>query len=182
MPNSGCLYTLGPKGSDSERAAKAIPHDTIVLVSSFREAFVRGIATKSDVLCPAGYRKLEGGVVSETWVDLHFEFAASFGTITPFLAELMPLGIYEKSKYNHDTLCTHPATTKIAELFLDRKLDLLPVDSKPLIPDVFVRSSARYALHSHIPAFTSAYESQGIRTLAVLSGASTSMIWVWYQQ
>ena len=173
------IFTLGPKGTDSERAAKTLSYKTVELVSSFTEAFQFGLAASSDVLCPAGYRKFENGAISETWVDLHFEYSSSFKSVTTFVAELMPLGLYENPTAYNDTLCAHPTTTKIAELTLRTSFCLLAVDSKPLIPRAFLKSNARYALHPHMPVYTDAYQTKGIRTLKVFSGVN--MIWVRYQ-
>lgn len=180
------LHTLGPVGTDSERAAQHyMSTQKLILHQSFEEILTHLDDYRGDqVLMPVAFRSNISPELN--WADINYLEWAKLDIVTTFVLPLMPLILIENETYQRNIAVIHAATEGLMKRYL-RANDLdnawgpsvIFVPSKPVAMADFIHDQNRFTIISE-GQFLKTTESKDPK-YQVQQQLKPQMIWVVYQ-
>jgi hypothetical protein len=167
-----CIFTLGPRGTDSQAVAATLS-DNVILVDSFERAVRLAIEHGAQVLIPCGY---VSGTASDrqNWVDLHFQFQEQLEPVRVLLRKTKPMcaAIRAGTNLSPDRVSIHPTTTALANRYFPGS-EIVCASSKPAAVQACVSGETNGCIGSLDVV-------EEFDVLSVLAVFRPKMIWVLY--
>lgn len=149
------LHTLGPKETDSFKAAKYVKSRLfpnkfidIKLHDSFDDIYENLENEKKDLmLVPVAYRS---STSNSNWIDNNYKYWDKINIIKTFSLPTMPMAFIKRDIKNNKIIL-HPATIAYLREFEEKhnlKLDSYFEKSKPFVLDKFAKENFEYAIIS----------------------------------
>jgi len=126
------IVTLGPKGTDAEKVASKYSNN-LILVESFPKAMEHAFNNKYIACICCGYQEIEGDHITNSWVNLHFQYFGKMEIIHTVHQKTKPMCVaIRKDCLSPNSIVLHPSTIKLLNIFQIRKdLVIKFVKNKP---------------------------------------------------
>ncbi|MEJ6401111.1 hypothetical protein [Nicoliella lavandulae] len=178
------LHTLGPKATDSFRAAQYLIHhhdkfkdEAIVLHDSFETIYQHLKSYSGDYfLVPTAYQSRTN---HESWASNNYYFWQDLSIVDTFFLPTYPMLLVENQDINNHHAVLHAATNELMNQFestLDAPLERSYVTSKPLAKTAFAEGKFQYAIFSK-PATPLSFEFHD----RILQEYHIDMVWCVYE-
>ncbi|MGX7051443.1 hypothetical protein [Leuconostoc palmae] len=180
------LHTLGPSGTDSERAAKHfITNETLILHDSFEEILTNLDNYIGDqVILPVAFKSNK--IPTLNWADINYLEWQRLDIISTFSLPLMTLSLIENLSFERNVAVIHAATEGLLQKYLKQEgLDnawgpsVIFSPSKPAAMSDFIKNQNRFTIISE-EEFLKLSESENPK-YQVKQRLHPQMIWVVYQ-
>ncbi|MCK8626987.1 hypothetical protein [Fructobacillus cardui] len=149
------IHTLGPKTTDSYKAAKHLQDEdpdyrglTITLHDNFEDVYQHLTDFTGDYfLVPTAYQSDDG----DSWTRNNYRYLDHLTIQTTFALPTMPMLLTENQALKNKKAILHPATTELIHQYMIDSHQNLAVDfvpSKPLAQAAFEEGNYQYAIFS----------------------------------
>ncbi|MDR3190155.1 MAG: hypothetical protein LBT80_02995 [Lactobacillaceae bacterium] len=185
------LHTLGPVGTDSQRAAKhylatnQLTDGQLILHASFEEILLNLAQYQGDqILMPVAFKSNQRANLN--WADFNYVEWEHAKIVSTFAYPLLKLSLIENTEYKRNLAVLHAATEGLMKRYL-QTLDLdnawgpslIFVPSKPVALTDFIEKQTRYTIVSE-DQFTALPEAREPK-YQIRQQFEPNMIWVVYQ-
>ncbi|GAP02511.1 amino acid biosynthesis protein [Fructobacillus pseudoficulneus] len=175
------IHTLGPKATDSYRAAKQMQDEdpayqgqAIILHDNFEEVYQHLADFRGDFfLVPTAYQTGDGA----SWTRNNYRYLDQLTIAKVFHAKTLPMLLTENTSLADHTAITHAATIELLHQFMNHSNQELTIDyapSKPLVQAAFESGQYQYAIFSK-------QDFQPTDTLKIIREYHPEMVWCLYQ-
>jgi hypothetical protein len=161
------VATLGPSGTDAEWTALSLTPE-VILHPTFRRALEQACVADCAALVACGcYSE------TETWVDLHFEFAGELDLVAAFVTPTKPMciAVRRAAHLRPRRVAIYPAVRTLAQRHLP-DADIMPCVSKP--------DAVHACAEGRADACIGSLDVAAAHGLSILKTIDTTMAWTLY--
>ncbi|MBZ6010960.1 hypothetical protein [Leuconostoc gelidum] len=114
------IHTLGPTGTDSDRAAQHyLTHETLILHTSFEEIIMNFHNYRGDkILMPVAFKSNKLGGID--WAEFNYLNWMNLEIESTFSLPLMTMSLVENTQYQRNIALIHAATEGLMKRYLTK--------------------------------------------------------------